>query len=281
MSTTKLKEVLPPPIKHKTSKAKAKSKIQHKPKHRLVIGEDDLAYKEDGKYVCYGNNTKPSKKVLLKRVREWEKSTTTKKKKCCFKVGGTSYELTYDPGTKELMQRNVSSDYSRRVMVLKDIDVSPPLPFYGKTHFPKIPLADLRKVLSEAKVGDPLPHLLASCFVKSSYPFKIVKDVIEVSELDRLKKDYCIGLHGTSAHAAQRIIRNGFDMSRFGQRASYHGDGVYITACLPTARSYGQHLLVVAFHTNPKPHLIHHGYKGLDTAVVKHAKNVLPLMWIA
>lgn len=274
------KEVLPPPIQAK-DKAKAKlEKNAAKPKHKIVVGEAVLGYKEGSNYVRYGNKTKPSKKVLLKRVREWEKSKSAKKKRCSFKVGAADYELTYQPTSKKLFQTNLATNFSRRVKVLTGVRVSPPLPFYGQTHFPRIPLPDLCKALSEAVVGGPVPRLLASCFSDSAHFSKVVKDVIEVSELDRLKQDYSIGLHGTSDHAAQRIIRNGFDMSRFGQRASYHGNGVYVTACLPTARSYGKNLLIVAFHTNPKPHIIRHGGKGLDTAVVHHAKNVLPLMWI-
>jgi len=275
----KLKEVLPPPLPKEKQPKK-----ESKPKHKVVSVGDVLAYMENGKYICYGDNVKPSKTVLLKRVRQWEASPTTmKKKKTCFKVNKTAYELVYDPKSRKLTQRNIASTYTRTVKVLSDIRVTPPLPFYSQTSFPKIPLPDLHKILTEATVGARLPDLLAACFTSLSRQLALkIKDVVEVSELDRLKKDYAIGLHGTSDHAAQRIIQNGFDMSRFGQRAAYHGHGVYITACLPTAQSYGQHLLLVAFHTNPKPHLLCHGSssKGLNTAVVKHAKNVLPLMWL-
>jgi len=280
------KEVLPPPIKAKPGKSRkskhqAKTEKETKPKHKVVIGPDLLAFNEGGDYVPYGDNTKPSQTELLKRVRNWKKSKTTKKKRCSFKVGTTAYALTYDPLYEELMQTNLASSYTRVVKVLPDVTVSPPLPFFGQTHFPMIPLPDLHKVLTATNVGGPLPKLMSACFSHSRSIPLVVKDVVEVGELDRLKKDYCIGLHGTSNSAAQRIIRNGFDMRRLGQRGSFHGKGIYITSCLPTARFYGKHVLVVAFHTNPKPHLFYHGNLGLDTAVVRHARNVLPLMWIS
>lgn len=111
----------------------------------------------------------------------------------------------------------------------------------------------------------------------------MVKDVVDPSELDRLKgTSFCLGLHGTSPAAAARIIKNGFDMGRLGNRGAAFGHGIYVTSCPTTSFWYGTDIILVAFQVKPKPKFVPHGHShGLTTAVISHAKHVLPLAWFS
>lgn len=286
-------ELLPCPPK--TSRA-----IKGEALHSISLGSEVLAFKDNGNYYPFDKTT-PSPRVLLKRLREktvnrGETKTKSKKKpKLTFTskhpmTGKTTYSLAVCPRTKAITQTNLKSGFVRDVGIVQSFKLSPPFQplktFERTSTFSIFPLGDLKASLEEAKLGSAPPLLIQAVFCKylskaSKSLFKI-KDCVEPSELDRVKGEICLALHGTTQNAARRIIKNGFDKAYFGNRGAAHGKGIYLTSCVSTAHRYGTDVLLVAFHTKarPKPHFFSHGPRSFDSVVVSSPTHVLPLMWL-
>ena len=267
-------EILPEP---------KRTKLNCKPSSlKVSTGRETLVYLENGIFKKFEGIYSPPIPTLTKMVKEMKNS----KRKIIFhrELGGyiypkrVKYALTKVKG--ELYQENLQTKFKRPVKIRASLKISPAPPKWRSTSFSNFTLGDLSRIMEDTFPKEPPPLLLQGLFGRID---GTVKMAVQVKELDRLKGKVCLGLHGTSAKAAKRIVKNGFDLSKFGQRGSAHGKGIYVTSTLTTARTYGQSIIVLAFPSTLKTKTFTHWSPTPkhNTTVISHPKHVLPLMWIS
>jgi len=148
-------EVLPPPNSRKRQ-------IQPKKLGYVCLTEVSLAFMEDMNFIKFGP-TKPTHATPVKRVREW-KETPSKAKKAKFKRGKIEYVLEWCPAAGELSQRNLDTNFSRKVSLVRDIS-------FKKKQLPKLETFfrvkpdQIHHLLDLIEPHKPLPNTVQALFL--------------------------------------------------------------------------------------------------------------------